>query len=63
MYHVGSNDGNYHVAETTDVGAEGVAPVDVPCLEDEHSGPSYHVDFGRLEGTKFETEWTLRDPA
>jgi len=35
--------------------------VDVTYLEDEHPGPSYHVNFDRLATTGFEPEWTLRD--
>jgi UDP-glucose 4-epimerase len=38
-----------------------VGPVDVTYLEDEHPGPSYHVNFDRLAGTGFKPEWTLRE--
>jgi len=33
----------------------------VTYLEDEHPGPSYHVDFDRLAETGFETTWSLRE--
>ncbi|MFC7019209.1 MULTISPECIES: NAD-dependent epimerase/dehydratase family protein [Haloarcula] len=60
-YNVGSEAGNYRVAEIADIVADEVAPVDVTYLEDEHPGPSYHVNFDRLASTGFETEWTLRE--
>ena len=61
VYNVGSEDGNYRVSEVADIVADEVAPVDVTYLEDEHPGPSYHVNFDRLTSTGFETEWTLRE--
>jgi UDP-glucose 4-epimerase len=61
VYNVGSNEGNYRIAEIAEIVSEEVAPVDVTYLEDEHPGPSYHVNFGRLAETGFETEWTLRE--
>jgi len=61
VYNVGSADGNYRVAEIAEVVREAVGPVDVTYLEDEHPGPSYHVNFDRLQETGFEPEWTLRE--
>ncbi|WP_255150861.1 NAD-dependent epimerase/dehydratase family protein [Halorarius halobius] len=61
VYNVGSNDGNYRIAEIAEIVSEEVAPVDVTYLEDEHPGPSYHVNFDRLAETGYETEWTLRE--
>jgi len=61
VYNVGSNDDNYRIAEIAEVVREEVGPVDVTYLEDEHPGPSYHVNFDRLAETGFETEWTLRE--
>jgi len=61
VYNVGSNEGNYRIAEIAEVVSEEVAPVDVTYLEDEHPGPSYHVNFDRLAETGFETEWTLHE--
>lgn len=37
------------------------ADPDITYQEDERPGPSYHVDFGRLEETGFGTGWTLRE--
>jgi nucleoside-diphosphate-sugar epimerase len=61
VYNVGSMDSNYQISEIADIVAEEVAPVDVTYLEDEHPGPSYHVNFDRLSGTGFEPSWTLRE--
>jgi len=61
VYNVGSDAGNYRIADVADVVREEVGPVDVTYLEDEHPGPSYHVNFDRLDETDFETEWTLRE--
>ncbi|CCQ33103.1 UDP-glucose 4-epimerase protein [Halorhabdus tiamatea SARL4B] len=61
VYNVGSDAGNYRISEIAAVVSEEVAPVDVTYLEDEHPGPSYHVNFDRLAETGFEPEWTLRE--
>ena len=61
VYNVGSNDGNYRISEIADLVREEVGPVDVTYLEDEHPGPSYHVNFDRLRETGFEPSWTLRE--
>ena len=61
VYNVGSTDSNYQISEIADIVADEVAPVDVTYLEDEHPGPSYHVNFDRLSGTGFEPSWTLRE--
>ena len=61
VYNVGSNDGNYQISEIAEAVSEEVAPVDVTYLEDEHPGPSYHVNFDRIAETGYETEWTLRE--
>jgi UDP-glucose 4-epimerase len=60
VYNVGSAASNYRVAEIAEVVREVVGPVEVTYLEDEHPGPSYHVDFDRLGSTGFEPEWTLQ---
>jgi nucleoside-diphosphate-sugar epimerase len=60
VYNVGDGDQNYRIREIAAIVREEVGDVDVTYLEDEHPGPSYHVDFDRLAGTGFETEWTLR---
>ena len=61
VYNVGSMESNYQISEIADIVADEVAPVDVTYLEDEHPGPSYHVNFDRLGGTGFEPSWTLRE--
>ncbi|MFC6990522.1 NAD-dependent epimerase/dehydratase family protein [Haladaptatus sp. GCM10025707] len=61
VYNVGSNDQNFRIAEVAEVVSEEVGEVDITYLEDKHPGPSYHVNFDRLAGTGFETEWTLRE--
>jgi nucleoside-diphosphate-sugar epimerase len=61
VYNVGSNDGNYQISEIADIVNEEVGAVDITYLEDEHPGPSYHVNFDRLQSTSFEPQTTLRD--
>lgn len=62
VYNVGSNEGNYRIAEIAECVREELdRDLNVTYLEDEHPGPSYHVNFDRLEETGFETEWTLRE--
>ncbi|MFC7156827.1 NAD-dependent epimerase/dehydratase family protein [Halomarina halobia] len=61
VYNVGSNEDNYRISEIAEVVAEEVGPVDVTYLEDEHPGPSYHVNFDRIAETGYGTEWTLRE--
>ncbi|TKX52002.1 NAD(P)-dependent oxidoreductase, partial [Halorubrum sp. SP3] len=62
VYNVGSNDGNYRIAEIAEIVREELdRDLDVTYLEDEQPGPSYHVNFDRLAETGFETEWTLRE--
>ncbi|WP_226022877.1 NAD-dependent epimerase/dehydratase family protein [Halomicrobium salinisoli] len=61
VYNVGSNDANYRIEEIANVVREEVGPVDITYLEDEHPGPSYHVNFDRLDETGFEPEWTLEE--
>ncbi|WP_336357621.1 NAD-dependent epimerase/dehydratase family protein [Haloarcula sp. CGMCC 1.6347] len=61
VYNVGSMESNYQISEIADIVADEVAPVDVTYLEDEHPGPSYHVNFDRLSQTGFEPSWTLRE--
>jgi nucleoside-diphosphate-sugar epimerase len=61
VYNVGSNGGNYRISEIAELVREEVGPVDVTYLADEHPGPSYNVSFDRLDGTGFETGWSLRE--
>jgi nucleoside-diphosphate-sugar epimerase len=61
VYNVGSNNANYRIAEIAEIVREELnRELDVTYLEDEHPGPSYHVNFDRLDETGFEPEWTLR---
>jgi UDP-glucose 4-epimerase len=59
VYNVGGPDANYRVSEVADVVQEVVGSVEVTYLEDEHPGPSYHVDFERIAETGFELDWSL----
>jgi len=61
VYNVGSSDANYRIAEIAEIVDEEVGAVDITYLEDEHPGPSYHVDFDRLASTGFDPETGLRD--
>ena len=61
VYNVGSSDSNYRISEIAEIVGEEVGDVDITYLEDEHPGPSYHVNFDRLTETGFEPEWTLRE--
>ncbi len=61
VYNVGTNGQNYRISEVADVVRDVVGGVDITYLEDEHPGPSYHVDFDRLTETGFEPEWTLEE--
>jgi len=60
VYNVGDNDNNYRISEIAEVVSDEVGDVDITYLEDEHPGPSYHVNFDRVAETGFKTEWTLR---
>jgi nucleoside-diphosphate-sugar epimerase len=58
---VGANDENYRIADVATLISEEIDTVDVTYLEDEHPGPSYHVNFDRLGETGFAPEYTLRE--
>ena len=60
VYNVGRNDQNYRIEAVAEAVREELdRGLDVTYLEDEHPGPSYHVNFDRLAETGFEPEWTL----
>ena len=62
VYNVGDTDENYRISEIADVvKAELDADLEITYLEDEHPGPSYHVNFDRVSETGFETAYTLRE--
>ena len=62
IYNVGANDENYRISEVAELVSDVVdAEIDITYLEDEHPGPSYHVNFDRLAETGFRPEYTLRE--
>lgn len=61
VYNVGANDANYRISEIAEVVSEEVGAADVTYLEDEHPGPSYHVNFDRVAETGYEPEYALRE--
>ena len=61
VYNVGANDENYRIEDVATLISEAIDAVDVTYLEDEHPGPSYHVNFDRVGETGFEPETTLRE--
>jgi nucleoside-diphosphate-sugar epimerase len=62
VYNVGRNEENYRIEEIAEIVREEVDPgLDVTYLEDEHPGPSYHVNFDRVRDTRFEPTRTLRE--
>jgi len=62
VYNVGTNAENYRIEEIAEVVREELGrDLEITYLEEEHPGPSYHVNFDRLAETGFETEWTLRE--
>jgi nucleoside-diphosphate-sugar epimerase len=61
-YNVGSNAGNYQIKDiAAAVRDELDSELEITYLEDEHPGPSYHVNFDRLAEPGFSTEVSLRD--
>jgi len=62
VYNVGANDENYRIEAIAEaVRAELDRELDITYLEDEHPGPSYHVNFDRVTKTGFETRYTLSE--
>jgi Nucleoside-diphosphate-sugar epimerases len=62
VYNVGTPDANYHVREIAEiVQSELHRDLTITYLEDEHPGPSYHVNFDRLSTTGFQPTHTLRE--
>ncbi|RLM83749.1 NAD(P)-dependent oxidoreductase [Halobellus sp. Atlit-38R] len=62
VYNVGHSDGNYRVSEIAEaVQSELNRDLDITYLEDKHPGPSYHVNFDRLDATGFTPEYTVRE--
>lgn len=61
VYNVGANDENYRIRGVATLISEEIDTVDVTYLEDEHPGPSYHVNFERVQETGFECDYALRE--
>ncbi|RKD98064.1 NAD-dependent epimerase/dehydratase family protein [Halopiger aswanensis] len=64
VYNVGATEENYRIAHIASIVRDELGlerDLDITFLEDEHPGPSYHVNFDRLSETGFEPEWTLRE--
>ncbi|WP_248516828.1 NAD-dependent epimerase/dehydratase family protein [Salinarchaeum laminariae] len=62
VYNVGRNDQNFRIEEIAEIVRDELdRSLDITYLEEEHPGPSYHVNFDRLAETGFEPEWTLPD--
>ncbi|MCO8244781.1 MULTISPECIES: NAD(P)-dependent oxidoreductase [unclassified Haladaptatus] len=62
VYNVGANEENYRISEIAEIISNEIdGAFDITYLEDEHPGPSYHVNFDRVSRTGFEPEWTVRD--
>ena len=61
VYNVGANSENYRIRDVATLISEEIDAVDVTYLEDEHPGPSYHVNFDRLAETGFEPDYALRE--
>ncbi|MXR51714.1 NAD-dependent epimerase/dehydratase family protein [Halovenus sp. WSH3] len=62
VYNVGANSENYRISDIAEIVHDEVGTgVDITYLEDEHPGPSYHVNFDRVEETGYEPEYTLRE--
>jgi len=61
VYNVGANQCNYRVEEIAEaVRDELDRDLDITYLEDEHPGPSYHVNFDRVAETGFQLGLSLR---
>lgn len=61
VYNVGANEANYRISDVATLISEELATVDVTYLEDEHPGPSYHVNFDCVAETGFEPAIGLRE--
>lgn len=60
VYNVGANDENYRIAEIARIVRDEIdSGLDITYLQDEHPGPSYHINFDRLAETGFEPQYTL----
>lgn len=61
-YNVGSEQGNYQISQIAKAVQEELdSSLDITYLEEEHPGPSYHVNFDRVKRRGFEPEISLRE--
>ena len=62
VYNVGHADSNRRISEIAEVVRDELNKnLDITYLEDKHPGPSYHVNFDRLDTTGYQSEHDLRD--
>jgi nucleoside-diphosphate-sugar epimerase len=62
VYNVGAGDENYRIEEIATIVDETLnRKTRITYLEDKQPGPSYHVNFDRLQETGFELNWTLSE--
>lgn len=62
VYNVGAGDENYRIEEIATIVDETLnRETRITYLEDKQPGPSYHVNFDRLQETGFELNWTLSE--
>ncbi|MFB6191944.1 MAG: NAD-dependent epimerase/dehydratase family protein [Haloarculaceae archaeon] len=62
VYNVGSEAENYRIEAVAETVRDALdAELSITYLEEEHPGPSYHVNFDRLAETGFSPEHTLRE--
>jgi len=62
VYNVGGEAENYRIETVAELVRDALdAELSITYLEDEHPGPSYHVNFDRLVETGFTPEITLED--
>ncbi|MFB6202616.1 MAG: NAD-dependent epimerase/dehydratase family protein [Halorhabdus sp.] len=62
IYNVGANDQNYQIETIAEIVQEELNnALEITYLRDEHPGPSYHVNFDRLDETGYTPKHTLRE--
>jgi nucleoside-diphosphate-sugar epimerase len=62
VYNIGAGDENYRISQIAEIIRDELdRDLEITYLEDEHPGPSYHVNFDRLAETGFTPEWSLHE--
>ncbi|MUW13209.1 NAD-dependent epimerase/dehydratase family protein [Halorubrum sp. CBA1125] len=62
VYNVGATDQNYRIETIAEIVKDELNHgLEITYLRDEHPGPSYHVNFDRLDETGYAPERTLRE--